>query len=79
MSNTRDRATRKMQTLSSAYGVICLLPATRLRTEIFAEERHDVVLKTVGYLTGMSARIDFEAVYDSVLVENVMQLSGVHA
>ena len=56
-----------------------LLPTTWLRTEVFAEERHDVVLETVGHLTGMSARIDFEAVYEPVLVENVVQLAGIHA
>ena len=68
-----------MQTISSAYGVTGSATATWLRTKIFAEERHDVVLETVGHLAGMSARIDFEAVYDSVLVENVMQLAGIHA
>jgi len=57
----------------------CLLAATRLRTEILAEKRHDVVLETVCYLAGMSARINFEAVDDFVLVENVVQLAGIHA
>ena len=56
-----------------------LLAATRLGTKTFAEEQHDVVLETVGHLAGMSARINFEAVYDSVLVENVMQLVGVNS
>src|ERR1035441_2585947 len=56
----------------------CLL-AARLKTEILAEERHNVILKAVSHGAGVRARIDFEAVRDSVLVENIMQLAGIAA
>ena len=57
----------------------CLLAATRLRTEILAEKRHDVVLETVGHLAGMSARVDLEAVYESIFIESVVQFASIHA
>src|ERR1035441_10771690 len=56
----------------------CLL-AARLKTEILAEKRHHVILKAVSHGAGVRARIDFKAVRDSILVENIMQLAGIDA
>jgi hypothetical protein len=46
-----------------------LLPATYLKTEILVEKRHHMVLEAI--------RINFEAVRDSILVENVVQFAGI--
>jgi len=56
-----------------------LLPATCLKTEILVEKRHHTVLEAVCYFTCMIARINFEAVRDSILVENIMQFAGIGA
>ena len=56
-----------------------LLPATCLKTKILVEKRHHMVLEAIRNFTGMSARINFEAVRDSILVENVMQFAGIDA
>ena len=47
--------------------------------EILAEERHHVILKTIRHGAGVRARIDLEAVGDSVFIEDVMQLAGIGA
>jgi hypothetical protein len=46
-----------------------LLPATCLKIEILVEKRHHMVLEAI--------RINFEAVRDSILVENVVQFAGI--
>ena len=47
--------------------------------EVPAEERQDVVLKAVGHGAGMRAAVEFEAVPDSVKVEEPMQFGGIRA
>ena len=56
-----------------------LLFATCLKTQILAEERHYMVLKTIGDLARVRAGIDFKAVRNPVLVENIVQLFRVDA
>ncbi len=53
------------------------LSATCLKAEILTEKLHDMILETIGYLAGMSSRIHFKAVHDSVLFQNFVQLAGV--
>jgi hypothetical protein len=36
-----------------------------------------MVLEAIRHFTSVSARIDLEAIRDSILVENVMQFAGV--
>jgi hypothetical protein len=36
-----------------------------------------VILKTIGYLAGVRARVEFEAVYDAILIKNIMQLARI--
>lgn len=38
-----------------------------------------MVLKTIGDLARMRARVDFEAVRNPIFVENIVQLFRVHA
>src|SRR5271168_1393026 len=49
------------------------------KAEVFAEERHNVILKPIRDGASMRARIDFEAVRDSVLIEKIMELAGINA
>ena len=56
-----------------------LLLAVRLETEILAEERHHVILKSIGNSAGVRARINFKAVNNSVAVEYIVQLPGIDA
>jgi hypothetical protein len=46
------------------------LPATRLKAKILAEERQHMILETIRYLAGVSTRIDFEGVRDSLVNVN---------
>ena len=48
------------------------LLAIRLKAQILAEERNHVVLEPVRNRAGMRARVDLEAVGDSVVIEDVM-------
>src|SRR5579863_8787264 len=52
-----------------------VLRATSAGAEMLAEERQDVILKTVRYRAGMGAMIDLEGVGDSVCIENLVQLA----
>src|SRR5579875_553913 len=49
----------------------------RRKAQIPAEEWQYVVLKAIGHRAGVGSVVDLEAVCDSVVVENVMQLPGV--
>src|SRR3954470_14602429 len=44
-----------------------------------AEERHDVLLKPNRHVARVGSRVDLERVRDPVLIEHVVQLSGVDA
>ena len=55
------------------------LTAAGLRAEVLAEELHHMILKAVSHGAGVCAGIDFKAVRDSILVENVVQFAGIHA
>src|SRR5208337_80487 len=59
--------------LFSLQGVELPLPAARLKTEILAEKLHHMILETIGYFTRVCARVQFEAVRDSILVKDAMQ------
>ena len=50
------------------------LLAAGIKTEILAEERHHVVLESVGYRTGVSSVIDLKAMRDSISVQNLVEL-----
>jgi len=50
------------------------LLAAGIKTEILAEERHHVVLESVGYRTGVSSVIDLKAMRDSIPVQNLVEL-----
>lgn len=53
------------------------LAATCSETETVAEERHYVILETVGNFAGVSTRVHLKAVRYSVFVENFVKLDGV--
>jgi hypothetical protein len=53
------------------------LAATRLRTEIPAEKLHHMILESVSHPTRVGALIHLEAVRDSILIKDFMQLAGV--
>src|ERR1035441_9224101 len=53
--------------------------ATCLKTEILTEELHHMILEAIRDSAGMSARINFELIRDSILVKNVMQFGGCDA
>ena len=55
------------------------LLAARGKAQILAEERHHVILESVGDRAGVRPRINLKAVRDSVVVHDVMQLGGVKA
>ena len=46
-----------------------------LETEILAKEGHHVLLEAIGDRAGVRARIDLEAVRDSILIQNIVQFS----
>jgi len=54
-----------------------LLFAMCLKTQILAEERHHVVLKTIGDFAGMRTGVQFETVRDAVFIEDIVQFLGV--
>jgi hypothetical protein len=45
-----------------------------LETEIPAEERDYVVLKPIGHVAYVSAVVNFKAVFDAVVVEDLVEL-----
>ena len=49
-----------------------------MKTEVLAEKRQHVILESFGYLARVSSWIRFEAVLDSVGVQNTMQLASVN-
>ena len=51
--------------------------AARLKAQILTEEGQDVILETVGDFAGVGTGIDLEGVGDSILVERVVQFSGI--
>jgi len=64
----------RLSALSAAW-----LSANRSETKILAEKWDNVVLEPIGHPTRVSARIYFEDVGDSVVVERIMQLAGVRS
>src|ERR1700677_1816460 len=55
------------------------LRAVGCKAEVLAKEWHHVILEPVGYCAGMGTRINLEAIVQFVAVEDLMQLSCVHA
>src|SRR5689334_8739714 len=54
-----------------------ILLASRLEAEILAEKRQDVVLEPVGYPACVRPCIDFKRICDSVLIQSIVQFSGI--
>lgn len=50
-----------------------------LEAQIVAEKLENVILKAIRDGAGVGTRIDFEAVRDSVLVENIVQFASVRS
>jgi hypothetical protein len=48
------------------------LSAVRRRTQVFAEERENMILESVGDCAGMRAGINLEAVSDPIVIEDVV-------
>ena len=65
--------------LRALLEVFSKLSAVCLKTKTPAEKGDHVILETVGHFARVSALIDFEAVRNSVLVQQVMQLAGVRS
>jgi hypothetical protein len=55
------------------------LLAVFLEAEIFAEERHHVILEAICDGAGVCARVNLKAVHDSVVVEDIVQLGCIEA
>ena len=51
--------------------------ATYCEAEILAEERQDVILESVRDRAGVRARVNLKTVCDSVIIEEIVQLSGI--
>ena len=62
--------------LSSQTHLFNLL-AVGLKAEILAEEWHHVILKTVSHCARVRTGINLEAVRDSILVQNIVELAGI--
>jgi hypothetical protein len=56
-----------------------LSTTTRLETEVLAEKRNHMALEAIGDLARVSALVHLEAVRDSVLIKNFVQLGGIDA
>ena len=48
-----------------------------MKAEALAEERQHVILKAVRHFAGVGARINFEAICDSIFVENFVELCSI--
>ena len=48
--------------------------ACLFEAKIFAEKRHYMVLKAIGYGTRMGSRVNVEAILEAVLVEHFVKL-----
>ena len=73
------RSTWKTQVGHRAAKVLTcyrVLTAALGEAEILAEERHHMILKSIGDGAGVRAGVDLKAVRDSVVVENIVQLSA---
>ena len=55
------------------------LPTVGLKAEIFAKERHHMILEAVRHGAGMRPRINFKAVRNSIVIQNLMQFVGIDA
>lgn len=51
------------------------LPAVRLEAKIRAEKRHHMILEAIRDRAGVSALIDLKAISDSVLIQDVVELT----
>jgi hypothetical protein len=49
------------------------------KAEILAEKRQHVILEAISDSAGVCAGVDFEAVYDAVVIENGMEFAGIDA
>ena len=53
------------------------LLAACLKAKILAEKGQHMILEAIRHFAGVSARKNFEAVCDSIFVENIVQLAGI--
>jgi len=59
-------------------GILALTSlAAQLEAKVLAEKRRHMILETIGHLTCVRARIDFEAVCNAIFLKNIVQLAGV--
>src|SRR5271165_6358483 len=70
---------RKPSTVLARLSPENRLVASGLKTEVLTKERQYMVLEAIGYSTGVSTGIDLEAVYDSIVIQYVMELRCVHS
>jgi hypothetical protein len=54
------------------------LPAARLKTQIRAEKFHHMILEAIRHGTRVSAMVDLKVVRNSIVVQQIMQLSRIH-
>ena len=59
--------------------IVSVIAANRLKAEIFAEEQHDMVLKTIRDCTRVSSLVYLETVLYPVFIEDLMEFGGVHS
>lgn len=48
-----------------------------MKAEVLTEERQHMILKAVGHFACVRARIHFEAVRDSILIKDFVELCGI--
>jgi len=46
-------------------------------SRVFGQKREHMIMKTVRHLARVSARIHFEAICDSILIKNFVELYGI--
>lgn len=76
MANLSPRSEGLCTTALRAQRALALL---LFESQVVAKELEHVILETVRNGAGVSACIDFKAVPDSVLIENIVQFAGVRS